>query len=153
MIFAVLAPLLAGVLPAMVIEALGVTLAIWQAALLGGVMGLLLVASANVRVRRTNARGTWDTFMLVFRPEELSVARWSGWRKRPTGQRSRHRRGETPVRYASTDFAVDTRLFVGDEEWHVHGWFERDLKAALTSSDWLQESASLANFTPGPSDD
>ena len=35
------------------------------------------------------------------------------------------------VRYWRTDFAVDTRMQTGGVEWTVHGWFERDLRAAL----------------------
>ncbi len=35
------------------------------------------------------------------------------------------------VSYYRTEMAVDTRMRVGAIEWAIHGWFERDLRAAL----------------------
>lgn len=67
--------------------------------------------------------------LLVFRPKHLEVIEL---------QRRGRKLGRILVTqplagasYRREGMAIDTRLTVGEDEWPIHGWFERDLRTAL----------------------
>jgi len=102
---------------------------------LAGLLGLLIAGSGILLMtfrRLANNRNeevpTSNAFV-IFRETGVELARVKRF-GRPVGP-TLAAYPLDQVSYHRTDFAVDTRMMIAGREWMIHGWFERDLRAAL----------------------
>lgn len=114
----------------------GRTVAVGLAALIAGPLAVLAglgAARQTTRTSHAHHQARYRTIVLALGPAEVTAHRLTRFGRRLGPALERYPSSE--VSYRSTDIAVETILTVDGIEWLVHGWYERDLRAALHSID------------------
>lgn len=103
-------------------------------------LGLFAVGKWRSRKSPARAQARWGPLMAVFHATEVTLhpiisdRKWGVFGitkpKRLGGALESHPIGA--VSFRRTNVAVDTRLTIDGVDYNVHGWYERDLRVALS---------------------
>lgn len=107
--------------------------------LAGGLVGAMISGIAiKLSKWRHGRKSRYARVVIAFTETELIEYDWPMGCRSPKGVNVRLPLAEVTLRYRRTDLAVATRLDINGHEWTVHGWFERDLRAAIAGSVWAE---------------